>query len=350
MLTERGIELTLLVGQGTPAEESKRDNGELPWAKSIETRYFANGRICWQALRNHLTDSQLVIVTQENKLIQNHLLMCAPRRFKLAFWGHGANLQSKNPRGIKERFKRWTTNQVDWWFAYTEKSAELVREAGFPSGKITVLDNAVDTSELSRQRQLLTPDETQSLRFSLGFGEGPIGVFVGSLYAEKRLDFLLAAAEAIHCRITDFQLLIVGDGPEREKIREWCRSHSWTHWAGARFGQEKAACLSIAKVMLSPGAVGLGILDAFACATPILTTRSSGHGPEISYLDNDINGIITNNDLNSYVEACVRLLKNPEALCFLRAGCKSSQSKYTIQNMAKKFSDGIEMAITKDTV
>ena len=61
----------------------------------------------------------------ENKLIQNHLLLLGPRRFRLAFWGHGANLQSDNPHGLKERFKRWTTNRVDWWFAYTQMSADL---------------------------------------------------------------------------------------------------------------------------------------------------------------------------------------------------------------------------------
>lgn len=345
LLNERGIRLQLLVGRGTPAEEKKNDAGELHWAKSIPTHYLAGGRLCWQPVLGHLTESDLVIVTQENKLIQNHLLMLAPRRFKLAFWGHGANLQSDNPDGLKERFKRWTTNRVDWWFAYTEMSADLVTAAGFPGQRITVLNNSVDTSELLRQRQSITPEETLALRESLGFGAGPVGVFIGSLYTDKRLDFLFAAAEAIHLDVPDFHLLIVGEGAERDKVQAWCAAHPWAHWAGARFGREKALYASVAQVMLNPGLVGLGILDSFVCGVPMLSTDCGIHSPEISYLDNGVNGVMTDDNLNAYVEAGVRLLHDDAALDALVAGCAASTKEYTVENMARRFASGVTNAL-----
>lgn len=347
LLAERNIRLELLVGQGTPAEEKKRDAGELPWAKSIPTRYLASGRLCWQPLQRHIGGADLVIVTQENKLIQNHLLMLAPRRFKLAFWGHGANLQSNNPHGLRERFKRWTTNRVDWWFAYTQISAGLVAAAGFPGKRCTVLNNAVDTSELLRQRRDVTPEETRVLRDTLGFGVGPVAVFVGSLYADKRLDFLFAAAEAIRREIPDFHLLILGEGPERDKVAVWCAAHPWARWAGARFGREKVAYVLLAQVMLNPGALGLGIMDAFVCQTPVITTNCGNHGPEISYLANGINGVITADDLNVYADACIWLLSDPPALEVLRAGCDAGAREYTVENMARRFADGIEASFSE---
>lgn len=341
LLDERGIRLELLVGQGTPAEEQKHDAGELHWAKSIPTHYLADGRLCWQPMQRHLAGADLVVVTQENKLIQNHLLLLARHRFKLAFWGHGANLQSDTPNGLKERFKRWTTNRVDWWFAYTQMSADLVTAAGFAGRRITVLNNAVDTSELLRQRRSITPEESQGVRESLGFGGGPVGVFVGSLYADKRLDFLFSAAEAIRRKVPDFHLLIVGDGEERDKVQAWCAAHPWASWAGARFGREKAAYVSVAQVMLNPGLVGLGILDAFVCGVPMLTTDCGIHSPEISYLENGINGVMTPNDLNAYVEASVRLLRDQQVLDILRVGCITSSQAYTVENMANNFADGM---------
>jgi glycosyltransferase involved in cell wall biosynthesis len=344
-LAERGIQLVLLVGRGTPAEEKKHDAGNLPWAKSIPTHYLAGGRLCWQPIRRHLDGASLVIVTQENKLLQNHLLMLQPRRFKLAFWGHGANLQSDNPNGLKERFKRWTTSRVDWWFAYTQMSAGLVAAAGFPDNRITVLNNAVDTSELQRQRQSVVPEETQALRESLGFGAGPVGVFVGSLYADKRLDFLFAAAEAIRCEVPDFHFLIVGEGPERDKVQAWCAANPWARWVGARFDREKAAYVSVAQVMLNPGLVGLGILDSFVCGVPMLTTDCGIHSPEIAYLENGVNGVIAVDDLNAYVEVGVRLLRDAQALDALRAGCVASAQEYTVENMAHRFADGIAHAL-----
>lgn len=340
-LAGRGIHLELLVGHGTSAEEKKHDTGTLPWARSIPTHYWLAGRLCWQSLGMHLRDADLVITTQENKLLRNHLLMLMPRRFKLAFWGHGANLQSNSRNGLKERFKRWTTNQVDWWFAYTELSSSLVKTAGFPSERITVLNNAVDTSELLRQWQSVTCEETQELRESMGFGEGPVGVYIGSLYADKRLDFLFAAAEGVREKIPNFHLLILGDGPERNKVREWCEEHSWGRWAGACFGREKAIYMSMAQVMLNPGLVGLGILDAFVTRVPMLTTDCGMHSPEIAYLKNGVNGIMTVNELNAYVDACVHLLHDELALSTLRSGSAASAHEYTVENMAQRFSNGV---------
>lgn len=344
-LAEKNIGLRLIIGSGTLDENQKHDSGTIAWATQIPTYYFLKNKLCWQPVYRYLTQVDLVIVTQANSQLTNHLLISLPRRFKLAFWGHGANLQSANPNGLKERFKRWTTNRVDWWFAYTAMSADLLKAAGFPDGRITVLNNAVDTSELHRQRQSVTPEETQTLRESLGFGAGPVGVFVGSLYADKRLDFLLAAAEAIRNEAPDFHLLIVGDGPERDKVRAWCAAHPWVRWVGARFGREKVAYVSMAQVMLNPGAVGLGILDAFVCGVPLLTTNCGKHGPEIAYLEPGVNGVMTANDQNAYVAAGVRLLRDLQELNALRVGCAASAKEYTVENMARRFAEGIEHAL-----
>lgn len=345
LLAERDIRLELLVGRGTLAEEKKQDAGELPWAKPIPTHYLADGRLCWQPVQRYLGGANLVIVTQENKLIQNHLLLLAPRRFKLAFWGHGANLQSNDPHGIKERFKRWTTNRVDWWFAYTQMSADRVTAAGFPGNRITVLNNAVDTAEMRRQRQSITPEETQALRESLSFGPGPVGVFVGSLYADKRLDFLFAAAEAIRREVPDFHMLILGEGPERDKVQAWCAIHPWARWVGARVGREKMVYISVAQLMLNPGLVGLGILDAFVCGVPMLTTDCGIHSPEIAYLENGVNGVMTADDLHAYVAVGVYLLHDAQALQILHAGCAAGAEEFTVENMVHRFAAGIERVL-----
>lgn len=339
LLTERGITLRLLIGDPDEQELLKHDQGILPWAVHLPTCYFAS--LCWQPFSKQLAGADLVVVTQENKMLYNHWLLLRPRNFSLAFWGHGANLQSDNPNGFKERFKRWTTNQVDWWFAYTQMSADLVRTAGFPDNRITTVNNAHDTSELQELLQTITQAEINALRQSLGFGKGPVAVFFGSLYSEKRLDFLLKAAEAIHLKVPDFHLLVVGDGPEREKIQEWCNAHPWSCWVGACFGREKAAYISLGQIMLNPGLVGLGILDAFVFGTPLLTTDCKIHSPEIAYLENGINGVMTANDLESYVETSVDLLCDPSALEKLRAGCLKSADEYTIENMAIRFAEGI---------
>ncbi len=348
-LESRGVQFFLVYGQSDPTEIVKKDEGHIEWAIQVVNRYWKIGNkyLVFQPYPSELKTADLVVITQENSILSNYLHLLRRVLFgsKVAFWGHGANLQSENPKGLKERFKRWTTTQVDWWFAYTRLSADLVELAGFPINRITVLNNSVDTADLKYQLQTVTLEETDALRESLGFGVGPVGVFVGSLYADKRLDFLFAAAEAIRHKLPNFSLLIIGDGNERDKVEVWCRNKSWARNVGSRVGREKAAFISIAQIMLNPGLVGLGILDSFVCEVPMLTTACSLHSPEISYLENGVNGIITDDDLNSYVYSCLSLLQNSTKLEALRDGCRASAKEYTVKNMARRFSDGIAQAV-----
>ncbi len=353
LLASRGVQLVLVHGQPAHDELKKKDTGLIDWAVNVRNKYWQikNTNIVWQPLPSKFRNADLIVITQENRILSNYLYLLKRILFgtKVAFWGHGANLQSSNPNGLKERFKRWTTRQVDWWFAYTQMSADLVQSTGFPADHITVLNNSVDTSEMYSQRKSITQKEIEQLKKTLGFEVGPVGVFVGSLYADKRLDFLFAAAEAIRLQVPDFNLLIVGDGNQRDIVQAWCIDRPWVRWVGASFGREKAAYLSVANVMLNPGLVGLGILDSFVFELPMLTTACGIHSPEISYLQNGVNGVMTADSLDEYVNACIYLLSKPEILETLRAGCRVSANEFTVENMAHRFADGVMSCLNESS-
>jgi glycosyltransferase involved in cell wall biosynthesis len=93
--------------------------------------------------------------------------------------------------------------------------------------------------------------------------------------------------------------------------------------------------------MLNPGMVGLSVLDAFAAQLPLLTTQLGKHSPEIAYLQHGVNGLMLENDLGSYVQACVDLLRNPAQCEALSAGCAASAQEYTLAHMAERFCAGI---------
>ena len=109
----------------------------------------------------------------------------------------------------------------------------------------------------------------------------------------------------------------------------------------ARFSRDKIAYVSTAQLMLNPGLVGLGILGSFVSGVPMITTNGSGHGPEIAYLCNGVNGVMTTNDVGVYSAAIVVLLGNQEAKSRLRAGCHVSAERYTLENMVQRFAEGI---------
>ncbi len=337
---DNGINLILAHGDATNIEEQKKDGGVISWAKKLETHYFLSGRICWQPLSNLKNGVDIIVITNENKLVYNLYLQFFNKQSKIAFWGHGANLQG-NPNSLRERFKRWVAGYVDWWFGYTQMSVPLIERSVFPAERITVLNNSIDTAELAAQCAAVTPEHQARWRTELQLAGKQVGIYIGSLYEEKRIDFLLAAAEQLQQANPDFVLLIIGGGAQKALVEQFCAHHAWAHYLGVRKGQEKVDLLCLADVMLNPGLVGLGILDSFVAGVPMLTTDCGLHSPEIAYLQPGVNGLMTANDLASYVAEVQALLSDAEALATLRAGCLESAKEYTVENMARNFTQGL---------
>ena len=348
-LSKRGIGLQLLHGEPTVAEMSKGDRGALDWAERLPTRYFAGGRILWQPFMDRVHDADLVVVPQENKHLHNLPALFNPwRHQRLAFWGHGRNLQSGSPGSLFERFKRSSICRVDWWFAYTEISAACVRAAGYPAGRITVLNNSIDTSALRHSLAAIPQAPRGRHKARLGLGEGPVGTFIGSLYPDKRIDFLLDAAEHLRTLLPGFQLAIAGAGPQVDLVRDAASRHRHVVYLGPMHGAQKAELLAASDLILNPGLVGLGILDSLVAGVPMVTTDCGIHSPEIAYLESGRNGVMTRDDMEDYVKACQLILRDERTLAALQQGAAASALNYSIESMSMNFCRGIEMALAAD--
>jgi glycosyltransferase involved in cell wall biosynthesis len=279
-------------------------------------------------------------MTPENRLLYNLWVQWVRRGFRVALWGHGANFQGTHD-SVRERFKRVAARHADWWFAYTDASLPHLARSRFPRDRVTVLNNAIDTSALQRQRLAVHPARLQGLAAEFGLGGGPVGIYVGSLYADKRIGFLLDAARRVRELTTGFELIVVGDGPDRGRVEQFCAEHPWAHYAGLRFGQDKVDLMSLARVVMNPGMVGLGILDALILQTPLVTTDCGTHSPEIAYLRHGHNGLMTANALEPYAQAVAGLLRDDAQLALLRQGCAESAPIYTLERMADNYANGI---------
>lgn len=342
-LEKENVRLRLLHGVGTSTEATKDDAGQITWAEPLTTKYFLTGKICWQPFAQEVSGSDLLILTQENVMLANHLALLRRPVPRLAFWGHGGNFQG-DPRSIREHFKRWSTRQVDWYFAYTCLSVDLVARAGFPLERITQLDNAIDLSEITAQIMAVSDLDMAKMSAELSLSNGPVGLFLGSLYTHKRLEFLVEAAEHIRDQIPDFQLVIVGAGPDLPVVERAIAKHNWIRYAGPRRGFDKAVLLRMGTILMNPGLVGLGILDSFVSELPLVTTDCGLHSPEIAYLNAD-NGVMAKNNLDSYVYACNSLLTNADKRMALSHGCRQAAQRYTLPNMVENYVAGILNAL-----
>lgn len=350
-LNEEKIKLLLIYGQPSQRDGLKNDTIDLDWALKVPSRIWEVNRyeLYWQPVLPYLKDVDLVIVEQASKLLVNYALLMQNwlGLRKLAFWGHGKNFQETSANRFAEWVKRQVSTHVHWWFAYNDMSARVVREMGYPSERITIVQNAVDTHFLAKTYQNLTRAQINQIRRELGLRGENICIYAGGMYPEKRLPFLLESLQLIRRQVPDFEMIFIGGGIDAGIIQQAASQYSWIHFVGPKFNEEKVPYYALSKLFLMPGLIGLGILDTFTLETPLVTTRTPLHSPEIEYLENGVNGVMVDDATNSklYADAVTRLLNDKTARQKLVTGCRKASQLYTVENMVERFTQGILKAL-----
>jgi glycosyltransferase involved in cell wall biosynthesis len=135
----------------------------------------------------------------------------------LAITNHGLYSQSA-PESIFGLYlktgARWTFNQADVVFCYTETDKERVRSLGVDS-RIEVVPNGIDTDRF-------TPEGPKS---ELIDHDGPVVLFVGRLVEGKRPGDAVAAFDQVLDEVPDARLCFCGNGPLREELESDAANH-----------------------------------------------------------------------------------------------------------------------------
>jgi glycosyltransferase involved in cell wall biosynthesis len=346
LLARREVSYELVYGQPDSSARKKRDAGSLDWAQeATNVRPGALSGVVWQNAFSTARRSDLVVMPQENKFLLNYVLQMLPGRSRplLSFFGHGRNFQSRNPNTPAERWKKIWATRCDWWFAYTEQTRDHLLSLGFPDERITVFNNSIDTALLRADLADVDPSSLSAKREQLGLSGRNVGVFIGGLYRDKRLDFLIDAADRVRQRVPDFELIIAGAGPMEDDLREMVGSRTWIKLLGPRFGRDKAELLALSKLFMMPGLVGLAILDAGSAGLPIVTTAFPWHSPEIAYLADGENGAMVEDwrSEDAYAAAVVDLLLDEDCRRRMSLRAHELSAGYTIQSMAERFANGV---------
>ncbi|MEO7049493.1 MAG: glycosyltransferase [Ferruginibacter sp.] len=350
-LSKEDVELDLIYGKMSSSYKSGNSYHEISWGKLVPSRSLKIGKmlLCWQPVTKYVRNKDLVIVEQANRLIINYYLIIGKYfwKNKLGFWGHGRNLQKKY-NSWTNKFGLLYLKRCDWWWGYTQGVKEYLSRNGYPLNKITIVQNAIDTQSLRTKISNIDNKEILNLKNDLSITGNKIGIFCGAMYTEKRIDFILQTCAIIKSQIPEFEMIFIGSGQDSNKVVQACKINKWIHFLGSRTGDDRIKYFKMATIQLMPGAVGLAILDSFALETPIITTDNRSHGPEIEYLENNINGIMTNDNLSDYSATIIQILKTNKYLDLVK-GCIISSDKYTVQNMVENFKSGILECLTSKT-
>ena len=350
-LDARGVDLRLIYGQPGREDGPRQDEADLEWARRIRNIVVPLGRreLFWQPALPLLREADLVVVNDASKLLLNYVLFLQQMvgRRRVALLGHGFNARRRPGTRPGEWLKGVISRQAHWWFAYNELSADAVARLGFPRERITSIQNAIDTRALVAAREAVTAPQLDALRRSVGIRGGNVGLFVGGMYEDKLLPFLIEACREIRRGVPDFEMIFMGAGHEEGLVYAAAAEHQWIHHVTPKFEADKVPYCMLADVLLLPAAVGLTVLDSFALQLPLVTIADRYHGPEVAYLEHEVNGVLlpSSTGPEAYAAEVVRLLGDAPRMARLRAGCERSSTVYTAEEMARRFAEGLVQAL-----
>jgi len=333
---QQGIEFVLIYGQPDAYEGSKIRMEYPDWGTRVKsliiplpgkfTRY-----LYWQGVVFKIKRGDVVIVEHASKLLDNYLLFALQqlRWISLCYFGHGKNFQGHREIGPARKLKQLMVKRIARWFAYTEISRQALLDQDVPDSRITVVNNTLTVSK--------TLKESDVSRHKSRF------VYIGGLYKEKRLDLVFETMQKLQLEYPEIELQIAGTGPDQQKVESFAKDHNWCTYVGPVFGEERDKFLFGATAIVMPGPVGLVAIDSFHYATPILTTQSDNHGPEVAYLEHDVNAMILNDrgDSDSYLHLVKKFLQSAEDIERIREACRQSAEQYNIHDTSLKFVDGV---------
>jgi glycosyltransferase involved in cell wall biosynthesis len=343
---ENGINIQIAAGTANRKQYQRRDGSPAEFVIPIFQREISIGtiRLVLRCVQPVIDSANLVIIEQARRNIDAYWLLLSPwRRQKIALWGHGRDLVG-NASWMKRQIMSKLTKASNWFFAYTEGSRNLVVSDGYPIAQTTVVQNSIDTTELQRDICLISPAQIEDFRRDNGLAHST-GIFIGGLDESKRLPFLFEACRLAFEADQNFRLLVVGSGPLTEYVEKVAKDEPWIRYLGPLFGQDKSLAIASADLICMPGRVGLVAVDSFAAGRPILTTTWPWHGPEFEYLEDGKTCVISPDVAASYANALTGLLSDRQRLQTMQQACRSAVKKFTIDEMAARFFEGIQRAL-----
>jgi len=220
----------------------------------------------------------------------------------------------------------------------------LVEHEGCPAAKVRVIPNGVDVEKFHPR----WPGRT--LREELHLPEGvPVAAIVAALRPEKHHELFLRSAKLVRKRVPEARFLVVGDGPQREKLQKLARELSLAdavHFLGTR--NDVAELLSLVDVVLLTShaeANPVSIMEAMASEKPVVATRV-GSVPE-TVLHGETGYLAPPGDAEQIADRVVELFADPQrAKQMGRAGREHVVAHWSVERMVQGYQELIREIYT----
>ncbi|MEM9453439.1 MAG: glycosyltransferase family 4 protein [Myxococcota bacterium] len=284
-----------------------------------------------------------------------------PRRVFVA--AHGRELLLRPAQRVPavqrlyDAARRRVLHRADGIFAVSRYTAGLARELGVDPSKIHVVPNGVDAQrfDLSEADRRIA-----AFRRRHDLVGRPFFATVARLMPHKGIDTAIRALPALHRTIPEATYVVVGDGPDAERLQHLARRLGVSdavrflgRVSDAEVVDALLACDAFALLSREsrPDVEGFGLvlLEAGACGRPVLGAHSGGIPDAVA--DGDSGLLVAPEDPSAAAAALGRLLGDPALASRLGEGGRHrARDVLTWERAARAIYEAMRASLSESSV
>jgi glycosyltransferase involved in cell wall biosynthesis len=284
------------------------------------------------------------------------LIGCKLTKKPFIVWS-GGNMRDNAPRLTDPLIKKIVYVLVSYVYrrcnaaiAYGTGTKEFLSFLGMNSGKIFIATNTVDNfffEEMPKTNR----KKIEMLRKELDLRDKKVILYVGSLELRKKLETLLMTFEKVRTTQHETSLLIVGDGPDKDRLLKLCNKKALNRdvkFVGKVDYFDVPLYYSLSDVFVLPSQGGITVMEAMASGKPVIVSEECNALYSVPGIvrPNENGFIVKKGDFHSIEKHLIQLLADKKLAAEM--GKKSKEialSLFSVNRMIQGFVDAIEFVM-----
>lgn len=226
--------------------------------------------------------------------------------------------------------------KIDCITTPSESMRKLIRSYGVKN-RIEIIPNAIHLISF-KEDDVFKRTEIKK-KYNLK-EDDKIILFVGRVASEKSIDKIIKALAIIKKRdISKVKLLIIGDGPAMDELKQLARTlkiEKDVIFAGTVSYEEIRHYYKMAYVFTIASTTetfGIVTIEALASGVPVLAVKAPG---AVDILTDGVDGLLVDNDVEKFANALEKIIREPELREKLSRGTLKTSEKYSIDTISER--------------
>jgi glycosyltransferase involved in cell wall biosynthesis len=224
------------------------------------------------------------------------------------------------------KYVLWYYDQLDVIYVPSQSTGDELIQKGIKPDKIRTYPRGIDVEQFTPQKR----NGIMAKEFNIT--TGTILIYVGRVSKEKNLHLLADAFRKLFDINKDIHLVIVGDGPYLNEMRNTMQGLP-CHFAGYIRGEDLSQMYASADLFVFPSTTdtfGNVVLEAQASGLPVIVTDQGG--PCENMIHNQTGLVVPGDDGRALLEAIKTLTNNPAQIKSMGMAARNYVEERSFEN------------------